>query len=73
MTTETITLTALRAHLAEDTGFWSARTSDYGIEDDTHLPAWEWIHRAPELELDAAVQVRHPEITGGGWLTVVVD
>ena len=68
-----MTLATLRAHIARDSAFWSARTTDedYG-DDNTHLDAWLWIERHPGVALGGAqVQVRHSEHTGGDRKSVV--
>lgn len=69
---ETMTLATLRAIMtAHGSAFWSARTSDYDIEDDTHLAAWAWIDWPGDVELaGATVQVRHGQYTRGEWVEV---
>jgi hypothetical protein len=70
--TETMTLDELRALIAQTgSGLWSGRCGD---DPDSHLTAWAWIERPDAVETYGdAVEVRHPDHTGGRWVTIVED
>ncbi|HEY3220316.1 MAG TPA: hypothetical protein VGJ80_06270 [Gemmatimonadales bacterium] len=65
---QTISLAALRAHLAADAAFWQGRC---GNDQDSHLTAWAWVEAPDDVETCGdPVEVRHETHTAGQWLTV---